>query len=230
MPNYTRANLVTQVSELIGDASNQQWSTNQIQDRLQKAQEKFVSDTRALRDTQSFSIVSGTNTYDLSTDTFDIVRVGLTGKGVLKRIGKFDLDLLIGGNWASVNGTPSSYYVDVSSTNKKLTLYPIPQSADAGTNNLVVDYVKVPPVMASDSDAPLNGQTLLQPYLDALSYFAAAQILYASNNPTDWTKANVMMKQYDSKVTECITLFNDLSETTPLRLKISGIGRVVNAR
>lgn len=230
MPNYTRSDLVIQVSELIGDTSNQQWSTTQIQDRLQKAQEKFVSDTRALRDTQSFSIVAGTNTYDLSTDTFDIARVGLTGKGVLKRIGKFDLDLLIGGSWQTVNGTPSSYYVDVSSTNKKLTLYPIPQSADAGTNNLVVDYVKVPPVMASDSDAPLNGQTLLQPYLDALAYFAASQILYASNNPTDWTKANVMIKQYDSKATECITLFNDLSETTPLRLKISGIGRVVNAR
>lgn len=230
MPNYTRVDLVTQVSELIGDVSNQQWSTSQIQDRLQKAQEKFVSDTRSLRGTQTFSIVDGTSTYVLSTDTFDIVRVGLSGKGILKRMGKFDMDLLIGGDWSTTTGTPRSYYINLSSTSKDLVVYPIPTSSDAGTNNLVVETVAVPTVMSSDSSLPLNGQTLLQPYLDAIPFYAAAQLLYASNNPIDWQKANVMMKQYEGKTTECITLFNDLMETVPLRLKLSGIGRSVNAR
>ncbi len=230
MPNYTRSDLVTQVSELIGDTSNQQWSTTQIQDRLQKAQEKFVSDTRSLRGTQTFSIVGGTATYVLSTDTFDIVRVGLSGKGILKRMGKFDMDLLIGGDWSTTTGTPRSCYVNLSSTSKDLVLYPIPTDSDAGTNNLVVETVAVPTVMSDDTSLPLNGQTLLQPYLDAIPFYAAAQLLYASNNPVDWQKANVMMKQYEGKTTECITLFNDLMETVPLRLKISGTGRVVNAR
>ena len=230
MPNYTRSDLVTQVSELIGDTSNQQWSTTQIQDRLQKAQEKFVSDTRSLRGTQTFSIVGGTATYVLSTDTFDIVRVGLSGKGILKRMGKFDMDLLIGGDWSTTTGTPRSCYVNLSSTSKDLVIYPIPTDSDAGTNNLVVETVAVPTVMSDDTSLPLNGQTLLQPYLDAIPFYASAQLLYASNNPVDWQKANVMMKQYEGKTTECITLFNDLMETVPLRLKISGTGRVVNAR
>lgn len=230
MPNYTRLDLTTRVSELIGDTSNQQWSTSQIQDRLQNAQEQFVADTRALRDTQTFNIVAGTSTYALATDTFDIARVGISGRGEIKRRGKFDMDLLVGGDWTTKTGSPTSYYVDVSSTNKNLTLYPIPQGADAGTNNLVVDYIKVPPAMSSDSSYPLNSQVLLQPYLDALAFYAAEQILLSSNNPADWTKAQVIHKQYETKTNQCITLFNDLMETVPLRLKISGIGRVVNAR
>ena len=84
--------------------------------------------------------------------------------------------------------------------------------------------------MASDSSYAFDGQGLLNPYIDGIIFYAASQILFASNNPADWTKANIMIKQYDSKVTECITLFNDLSETTPMHLRISGIGRVVNAR
>lgn len=228
MPNYTRADLVTQVSELIGDTANQQWTAERIQDRLQKAQERFVDDTRCLRDTQTFSIVAGTNTYDLSTDTLDVVRVGISGKSALTKISKFDLDLAVGGDWTTTAGSPRNYYVDTSSTNTNLTVYPIPQAGDAGTNNLIVDYVKVPPVMSSDSSLPLNGQTLLQPYLDAIAFMAASHILYSSNNPQDWTKASIMAKQYDQKATECIELFNNLSNTTPLRVRVSGISRVVN--
>ena len=229
MPNYTRSDLVTQVSELIGDTSSQQWSASRIQDRLQKAQEQFVADTRCLRDTQTFSLVAGTSTYALSTDTLDVVRVGITGKSPLKKFSKFDLDLVVGGDWSTTNGTPKNFYVDTSSTNKNLTVYPNPTSADAGTNNMVVDYVKVPPIMSSDSSSPLNGQVLLQPYLDAIAYYAAAQILYASNNPQDWTKASIMGKQYERISSQCIELFNDMYETTPLRLRVSGISRVVNS-
>jgi hypothetical protein len=230
MPNYTRSDLVTQVSELIGDTSNQQWSTSQIQDRLQKAQEKFVSDTRCLRDVLTTSIVAGTSQYALSTETFDVVRVGISGRSSLKKISKFDLDMSIGGDWSTTTGSPSHYYVNTSTLNKHVVLYPIPQDNDAGTDNLIIDYVKVPTVMASGASYALDGQGLLNPYIDGIIFYAAAQILYASNNPIDWQKANVMMKQYEAKTSECITLFNDLSETTPLRLRISGIGRVVNAR
>jgi len=213
---------------LIGDTSYQQWSALRLQDRLQKAQEQFVSDTRCLRDTQTFSIISGTKTYALAEDTLDVVRVGVSGKSTLKSISKFDLDMMVGGDWTTSLGTPKNYYVDTSSTNKNLTIYPIPQSGDAGMNNLIVDYVKIPPVMSSDSSLPLNGQTLLNPYLDAIAFYAASQILFASNNTVDWQKAGVMNKQYDRKVTECVELFNNLSETKPLRLRVSGISRVVN--
>ena len=221
---------MTQVSELIGDTSNQQWSEAQIQDRIQKAQEQFVVDTRALTDTQTFSIVSGTNTYDLSDDTFDIIRVGISGHSALKKFSKFDLDLSVGGDWSTRNGPPSHYFVDTTSTNKKLTLFPIPQGNDAGTNNLVAEYVKVPPILTGDSDSPLNGQPLLIPYLDALAYYAASQILFASNDQTQWAKGRLMLDQYRSKVSDCKEGFNALSQTTPLRMRLYGVGRSVNAR
>lgn len=231
MPNYTRADLVTQVSELIGDTSNQQWSTTQIQDRLQKAQEKFAEDTHCVFSTASFSVTEGNPTYTLPEDTLDVVRVQITGFSTLKKTSKFDLDLNVGGYWNSApNNIPSHYYIKITDAAQVLLLWPSPSSVCVGTNNMNVEYCVSPTLMSSDSSAPLNGITLLNPYVDAIPFYAAAQILYASNNQADWTKANVMMSQYKNKVVDCVETFKDLMYTTPYRLRVSGIGRVVNAR
>lgn len=218
MPSLTRLDLVTSVGDLIGDPNHNQWTGAQKQDKIQEAQEQFVEDTQALTDTQLFSVVAGTSTYALSTDTLDIIRVGVNGVKK-RRLGKFDIDLLIGGDWSSNTGPTESYYVDYTSTNKNLTLYPIPTEAVSGTNNLVVEYVKVPPEMTSDSDQPLNSQVLLQPYLTALSYYASAQLLNASNNPQDWLKADRYIKIYKDKVSDCRETFAALADTVPMRLR-----------
>lgn len=203
---------------MINDPNDSQWSATQKQDRIQEAQEQFVEDTRALTDLQNFSIVAGTNTYALATDTLDIIRVSHNGI-MLRRYGKFDLDLLTHGNWAIITGTPTRYFVDYTSTTKNLVVTPIPQAGDAGTNNLVVEYVKVPPVLSSDSSQPLNAQVLLQPYLMALAYHGAAQLLVASTNPQDWEKGKNMMRLYQGKVNECIETFKNLAETMPMRMR-----------
>lgn len=148
----------------------------------------------------------------------DILRVGLNGVK-LRRYAKFDLDILTRGNWAVTTGTPVSYYVDYTSTNKNLVLYPIPTANDAGSSNLVVEYVKVPPTLSSDSSTPLNSQTLLQPYLMALAYYAASEFLSADNDPQKWIKADRYRKMYKDKVSDCREIFVALSDTVPMRLR-----------
>ncbi len=180
--------------------------------------EQFVEDTRALTDVQSFSIVSGTKTYALSTDTFDILRVALNGLP-LQRMSKFDLDAKTRANWAITNGTPQQYYVDFTSTNKNLTLYPIPQSADAGTSNLTCEYVKVPPVLTADGDSLLNSQVLLQPYLMAIAYYAAAYFLEAETDPKSWANAKIYRNKYSDYVSDCRETFSQLNQSEPKRLR-----------
>ena len=157
MPNLTRSDIQSLINQYINDPNDSLWTAAQKQAKIQEAQEQFVEDTQALTDTQSFSVVAGTNAYALSTDTLDILRVGLNGVK-LRRYAKFDLDILTRGNWAVTTGTPVSYYVGYTSTNKNLVLYPIPTANDAGSSNLVVEYVKVPPTLSSDSSTPLNSQ------------------------------------------------------------------------
>lgn len=218
MPNLTRSDLEDRINEIINDPNDSQWTAAQKQAKIQEAQEQFVEDTQALTDTQSFSVVAGTNAYALSTDTMDILRVGLNGVK-LRRYAKFDLDILTNGNWSVTTGTPVAYYVDYTSTNKNLTLYPIPTSGDAGTSNLVVEYVKVPPTLSSDSSTPLNSQTLLQPYLMALAYYAASEFLSADNDPQKWIKADRYKKMYRDKVSDCREIFVALSDTVPMRMR-----------
>lgn len=218
MPNLTRSDLEDRINEIINDPNDSQWTAAQKQAKIQEAQEQFVEDTQALTDTQSFSVVAGTNAYALSTDTMDILRVGLNGVK-LRRYAKFDLDILTRGNWAVTTGTPVSYYVDYTSTNKNLVLYPIPTANDAGSSNLVVEYVKVPPTLSSDSSTPLNSQTLLQPYLMALAYYAASEFLSADNDPQKWIKADRYKKMYKDKVSDCREIFVALSDTVPMRMR-----------
>lgn len=218
MPNLTRSDIEDRINEIINDPNDSQWTATQKQNKIQEAQEQFVEDTSALTDTQLFSVVDGTNTYALATDTLDILRVGLNGVK-LRRYAKFDLDILTRGNWAVTTGTPVSYYVDYTSTNKNLTLYPIPTANDAGASNLVVEYVKVPPTLSSDSSTPLNSQVLLQPYLMALAYYAAAEFLSADNDPQKWIKADRYKKMYKDKVSDCREIFVALSDTVPMRMR-----------
>lgn len=219
MPALTRLQIQNLVCDIVNDPSNTRWSAARKQAAIQVAMEMFVEDTRALTDTQSFSIVAGTNNYALATDTLDIIRVALNGKP-LQRISKFDLDAKTGAvDWSITPGTPINYFVDYTSTNKNIVLYPIPQGGDAGTNNLVVEYLKVPPTLSGDSSVPLNAQTLLQPYSMALAYQAATYFLRSSTDPKDWQKASIFNGLYQEQVDLCREIFRPLNESEPKRLR-----------
>lgn len=218
MPNLTRADLVTLIGQYIQDPNHTEFTEAEKQAKIQEAQEQFVADTRALTDTQTFSVVAGTNTYTLDDNTLDIIRVGLNGVK-LRRFGKFDIDFTISGDWSATQGTPIAYYLDSTSTNKKLTLYPIPANGDSGTDNLVVEYVVVPTVLSGDSSQPLDAQVLLQPYLTSLAYYASAQFLNIRSNPQEWVKADRYMKIYRDKVSDCRETFVALSDTAPMRMR-----------
>jgi len=218
MPNLTRADLVSRVGDLIQDPDNTRWTAGQKQSRLEEAQEQFVLDTRALVDSTTATPITDQQEYALPSDVLDINRLAHRGLE-LQRISKFDLDFYSSQDWTADKGTPKYYYVDLDPNNKKYGLYPIPQGEDAIASSLVIEYIKIPPVLSSDSSVPLDSHTLMIPYHMALAYYAARQLLLADPTQENIVKAVAYGREYETFVTKCINVFRHLSETQPLRFK-----------
>jgi hypothetical protein len=223
MPNLTRVNLVARIGDLIGDPSNVQWTAAQKQAKIDEWQEQFVLDTRALKDVQTTPIVSGTYEYDLPSDVMDILRVSHNGLK-LERVSAYDLDVLYDANWADDTGTPTKYFVDLDPDNKKIRVYPIPQSEDA-SYSLIIEYVKMPPALADDTSVPWNSHTLMTPYHMAIAYGVAADLLrprlLADPNPQP-IQATIREyeHQYDKLKGDCIETFKAMGESSPLSFAV----------
>jgi hypothetical protein len=225
VPSQTRATLTTLTSLLIGDPANSQFSTTQVQDKIQEAQERFVLDTRVLTDNATDSIVDGTSEYNLPSDVLDIKRLAVNGIE-LDRVSRFQIDLEKAGNWSADAGTPQKFYVDLDPNNKKLRLYPIPQAGDVGTNNIAIEYIKLPPTLSADASVPLDGHTLLIAYQNALAYWAAKELLTINPSQENIARFSAYQKKYDDLVSHCIETFKHLAEDQRWRFRSVRDGRV----
>lgn len=146
-----------------------------------------------------------------------MVRVAHNGNK-LNRTSEYDLDVLYKQSWTSNQGTPSSYYIDLDPNNKKIILFPIPKAGDVGVDNLVMEYIKLPPALSGDSSVPFDSHTLLAVYHDAIAYGAAASLL----NIVPSQESLVMIGQYEKKygkaVDHCIENFKNLGDKSPMNI------------
>lgn len=208
---------------MIGDPSSTQWSDAQKQQKIDEWQEQFILDTRALKDVQTTSLTSGTAEYTLPTDLLDTVRVSHNGLK-LERTSAFDLDVLFDSDWSTESGTPTKYYIDLDPNNKKIRLYPIPDGG-AAAYSLIIEYVKIPPALASSSSVPFDGHTLMTPYHMAIAYGAAADLLRVSlaNNPAAQTiliQIKEYERQYEKLKGDCIETFKAMGHQEPLQFAV----------
>lgn len=216
MPSQTRASLQALLNLLIDDPNDRLFTSAQKQAKLQEAQERFVLDTRVLRDTSTITIIDGTQEYALPSDVMDIERVVHNGVE-LKRKSKAELDFLASGRWDQDAGTPVYYYVDLDPNNQKMGFYPIPQAQDAGANT-PVEYVKIPPALTTDASIPLDGHTLLIPYHNSLAVWAAKELLWIRPTQENMVKCQHYQQRYEDEVSHCIETFKHLSQSDSWRL------------
>jgi len=156
--------------------------------------------------------------YALPSDTIDIVSV-TANDDLLKRIAKYDLYTQVGNDWATETGSPTHYWIDIDPNNQKLGLYPIPEGGDAGTDNLDIEYIKMPPALTDDSSVPFDGHTLLYPYHMAIAYWASADLLRVYPTQEHIVMIQQYMKEYDKAVSDCIETFKHMAESTPMRMR-----------
>lgn len=210
--------LNTFTGRLIGDPKATRWTATKKKDAHNRAQIEFVLDTECLVDSSTDSIVSGTYEYSLPSTLLLMKRVTVNGLDLRRRSRGF-IDSYTADDWSDDTGTPKYYYVDADPDNKKIRLYPIPQDADAGTNNLVMEFIKIPTELDATSDIPLGGHTLLVPYHKALCYKAAAELLSTEITPANLEKIKYYESEYYKTVDRCIGIWRANTQDMPMRMR-----------
>lgn len=204
-----RGQIRTQAALFAGDPNLTRFNETQYNDAIQRAQEQFAVDSRALyKDAPTITVVAGTSTYDLPTDFWLEKRV--EHKGIpLDPITRARLGAVAGQDWTDDEGTPRFYIIDPEEGRKQLRLYPEPQGGDAGAN-LVLTYYPLPAEMASDSSTPLNASALMVQFHIGLAAYAAWLLLGAEEaKPEILAKMSKLYQQYQDKVTEAIDTFGN---------------------
>jgi hypothetical protein len=211
----------TLVGALTNDTSHDRYTTDQINTELNNTQDKWNVRARILKDTVTITVVDGTRQYAISGLTGTVVAFGrVTHKGLeLEKKDKAWFDLYAGDDWTDDVGTPRKFLIDATDPDVQyITLYPIPQSEDAG-DYLVVEYVKRHTTLSSSSDEPFNGNDLLLPYHYGLAYDVAARLLTRDPSPENKLKSDGYRVEGADVLTDVVQTFKALEKEEPYRLR-----------
>lgn len=217
---------LTDLQILIGDLTNDpphdRYTLAQINTELDNWQNDWNADTGILKDTVTLTIVDGQRQYAISGLTGTPIAFGrVTHKGLkLEKKDKAWFDLYAGGtDWTTTVGTPTAYLIEANDPDVQyITLYPVPQSGDAGAN-LVVEYIKQHTSMSASTDQPFNSLPLMTPYHWGGAYDVAARLLVRDPSPLNAQKVVPYRKIAEDVHSNVVQVFEALEKAVPLRLK-----------
>lgn len=173
-----RSSMRTQIADFCGDRNITRFTETQYNTAIDRAQEQFSYDTRALWKDVSYTTANGDADYDLPSDFTWEDWVTYNGKELVP-ISRHELQTRYGEDWASVEGEPTHFIIDPEEAVKELLLFPIPQEA----KTVVMRYFPLPAALSSDSSVPLNSSALMAPFHLGLCAFAA-KLLLMGEDPT----------------------------------------------
>ena len=204
-----RSELRSLTANFCEDPGQTKFTPTKYNDGLETAQKQFAVDSKALYKTYSYTLAVDTAPYDLPTDYVQDKLVMLNGVA-LEPISRATLaELYKGRRWDTLTGTPRNYISDPMEAQKKLILFPIPDSVVDGTD-LSLTYVALPAAMSSDSASPFNSSALMAQFHIAVASYAA-WLLLGYLTPTDAiiSKRRDLISTYTGKVNEAIQGFGD---------------------
>lgn len=201
--------LRTLTASMCEDPAQTKFTAVKYNDAINKANQQFAMDSKALYKDSAIVMVAGTAAYDLPTDFMYEKAVTLNGIE-LKPISRATLEAKkTSDRWDDDQGTPKYFIIDPEEARKKITLYPKPDSTDDGTS-IVLTYYPVPATMSSDSTLPLNGSTLMVQFHIGLAAYAAWLLLsFLTQTPEISQKRADLFNTYKSKIDEAIQTFGN---------------------
>lgn len=218
----TLTELQVLIGDLTSDPGHDRYTLSQINTELDNTQDKWNVEARIIKDVITVTVVDGTRRYAISGLTgVPIAFTRVTHKGLL--LDKKDqawFDLYVGGtDWTTTIGTPTNYYIEATDPDLQyITLYPIPQSGDAGAY-LSVEYIKKHTAMSASSDTPFNASPLVRPYDFGVAYDVASRLLIRDPNPLNVQKVIPYKKIADDVMADVVQVFKALEKQVPMRLK-----------
>ncbi len=217
-----RGELRTLIGNLVEDPSQTRFTAAKYNDAIEKAQQQFALDSKALYKDFPITMVARTGGYSLPTDFMYEKMVTLNGVE-LSPITKAELQRRKGSSaWSSDTGTPKWFIVDPDEAKKTITLYPIPDSTDAGTA-IVLTYYPVPATLTADTSVPLNSSALMVQYHIGIAGYAAwLLMLYLTQTPEISQKRNDFIGMYSKAVNDAIQTFGN-TKSAPLNFRVNNV-------
>lgn len=206
----------TQTSFFVGDINQTRYTTTQYNNAINRAQEQFALETKALFKDTSWTTTSGTATYSLPSDFMWEDYVTYNGYE-LKPISRHELNRLNpGSDWTDRSGTPTYFIIDPEQASKVITLYPIPDDAQT----LQMRYFPLPAEVSSDTDIPLNSSDLMAQFHMGLAALAGWMLLSSETmTPEIQAKMQLMMAYYTDSVVKAVDTFKN---TASFGIQIKG--------
>lgn len=221
----TLSDLQILIGDLTNDPNHDRYTTTQIGTELDNSQDKWNIEAKIIKDTVTLTTVDGTRQYALSTLTGTPISFPrVTHKGLeLKKVSKSWLDLYTGTDWTLDVGTPRFFVVEATDPDVQyLTVYPTPQSADAGAN-LVVEYVKRHTPMVASSDVPFTSVTtsnyLLRTYDWGLAYDVSSRLLARDPSEINAKKQTDYAKIAGGVMADVVQVFKQLEAEEPKKMR-----------
>lgn len=207
-----------QAAHFCGDKDRTRYSDAEYLVALNRAQEQFAMDTRALWKDYSWSSVAGTAAYSLPSDFMWEESVYFNGLPLLP-VTRRDLAILSPNNdWTLTTGTPTCYVIDPEEANKELLLYPIPTSQDAA-KVVTIRYFPLPVALAGDTDIPLNSSALMTQFHIGLAAYAAWLLLINETLTQDiLLKRRELLSIYQDSAAKATDLFKTTA-SAPWRMR-----------
>ncbi len=231
--------IYTEIGQLLGDTQHDRWSTSVLLARMNLAQTKVLVYTNSVKNKETLTAVSATDTVQLDTDVIDVIRVDIQRtdgswvklKGFLRDELDFDFP-----NWQQISdGEPQAYWWD--GTNQQLNLVPSPDSANAIANGLRVWEIQKPVDMVLTTDQPFGSNAAIIPYHLAIVYWVVAQCWMDDGTPEAMAKSRFHRSEtmsrpgnFEREIMQINSKF-DTPEDIPVRIlwkpqggRASGIG------
>lgn len=213
----------TQAAIFCGDPDQTRYTTTQYNDAINRAQDNFAAESRALWKDVTWTTVSGTAAYAFSAASSDISSdfqyedwVMFDGSE-LSPMSRHELQRLTrGDDWTDDSGAPTHFIIDPEQAQRKIRLYPIPDSA----KTLTLRYYPLPAELSSDSDIPFNSSTLMTRFHLGIAAFAAWLLIMGEvQTPPLAAKQAKLLALYSDAVDKAIDTFKN---TMSMGIRIKG--------
>lgn len=212
----------TLTASMCEDPAQTKFTAVKYNDAINKGNQQFAQDSKALYKDSAIVMVAGTAAYDLPTDFSYEKAVTLNGIE-LKPISRATLEAKkTSDRWDDDRGTPKYFIIDPEEARKTITLYPKPDSTDDGTS-IVLTYYPVPATISSDSTSPLNGSTLMVQFHIGIAAYAAWLLLsFLTQTPEIAQKRADLFNTYKAKIDEAIQTFGN-TKSEPLSMHVENV-------
>lgn len=201
-------------ADFVGD-TNQTRFVDKYVSTINRAQEQFAMDTRALWKDKTWTHAANDADEDLPSD-FMFEDWVTYGNVKLTPISRHRMFSLFGDDWTDDTAAlPTHFLIDPEQAVKEIVLYPIPSEA----KTLFMRYFPLPAEVSAGSDVVLNSSSLMAQFHMSIAALAAWLLLtFEESTPAIADKRRELMKIYSDGCAKAVDTFKNTA-SQPLRLR-----------